>query len=101
MGSEYTDADWGADNWPESVINRLVPADELNLVDGQYNAISEEELDRLIELTKESGMPENKSLIVIREFEMAKIMLLLFKQYMLGNIGLELDSKDKLVFKEK
>lgn len=99
MGSEYTDADWGADNWPESVINRLVPADELNLVDGQYNAISEEELDRLVELTKD--MPQNKSIIVIREFEMAKIMLLLFKQYMLGNIGLELDRKDELVFKEK
>lgn len=83
----------------ESPINRLIPADELHVIDGKYGVISEEELDRILELTEE--MPSDKKFKAVKDFEMAKLTMLLFKQFMLGNIGLEFDDKNEPVFTEK
>lgn len=82
-----------------SSINRLIPADDLHLVDGRYSVMTEEELERFTELC--SNMTNEQALKAIRDFEISRISALLYKQFLLGNIELNFEKTGEITFSEK
>jgi len=82
-----------------SVLNRLIPADDLHWVpDEGFVLLSMEEVDEIIRVGRDQDMLENDILSMVRWFESVRAGQVLCKNVMSGGIRIHHFENDEPIF---